>query len=106
MTFASCTRATSASDALERSGPVAAAARAAVYASEEEEEGENEGRSVEEEEQQAEDEDKYLPPGAYLHEADEIIEPPSHCGHPHGVLELAQPGYLVRSSTRLVTRDS
>jgi hypothetical protein len=101
-----CARYLVASDSLERSGPVAAAVRAAGYASEEEEEGEGEGSSVEEE-RHAEEEEEDLPPGAYIHEeADEITEPPSYRGHPHGVSELAQPGYLVRSSTALVPRDS
>ena len=86
-----CARYLVASDALERSGPVAAAVRAAGYASEEEEEGEEEGSSVEEEQHAAEEEEEELPPGAY-HEADEVTEPPSYRGHP----ELSQPGYLVR----------
>jgi len=88
-----CARYLVASDALERSGPVAAAVRAAGYASEEEEEGEEEGSSVEEERHAAEEEED-LPSGAYIHEADEITEPPSYRGHPHGVSELAQAGYL------------
>ncbi|KAH9070794.1 hypothetical protein EDB83DRAFT_2580074 [Lactarius deliciosus] len=64
-------------DALERSGAVAAAVRAAGYVSEEEEEGEEEGSSVEEQ-QHAAEEEEVLSPGA----------------HPHDVLEPAQPGYL------------
>lgn len=93
-----CARYLVASDSLERSGPVAAAVRAAGYASEEEEEGEEEGSSVEEEraEHAAEEEDEeVLPPGAYHHNGieEDITEPPSYRGHPH---DLTQPSYLVR----------
>ena len=93
-----CARYLVASDALERSGPVAAAVRAAGYLSEEEEgEEEEEGSSVEEERHEAEDDDDgVLPPGAYrdLHEVDEGTEPPSYRGRPHG----SDLGYTVRSS--------
>ena len=95
-----CARYLIASDALERTGPVAAAVRAAGCASEEEQEVEEEGSSVKEEQRAAEDDDVH-PPGAYcgeFHEAKEDLEPPSYRGHPHGNLELAQPGYLVRFS--------
>ncbi len=92
-----CARYLVASDALERSGPIAAAVRAVGYLSEEEEGEEEEGSSVEEEQQEAVDDDEgVLPPGAYhdLHEVDDDIEPPSYRGHPHSV-ELGL-GYLVR----------
>ncbi|KAH8979560.1 hypothetical protein EDB92DRAFT_1903971 [Lactarius akahatsu] len=97
-----CARYLVASDALERSGPVAAAVRAAGYASEEEEEGEEEGSSVEEE-QHAAEEEEVLPPGAYhdIHDGDEVTtEPPSYRGHPHGAAEHAQPGYLNDKKSR------
>ncbi|KAI0077784.1 hypothetical protein K474DRAFT_1684095 [Panus rudis PR-1116 ss-1] len=55
-----CARYLVASEQVERSGPVAAAVRAAGYTSEEgEDEGEDEGSSVEEEERDEEDEDIY-----------------------------------------------
>ncbi|KAH9023672.1 hypothetical protein EDB85DRAFT_1990078 [Lactarius pseudohatsudake] len=97
-----CARYLVASDALERSGPVAAAVRAAGYVSEEEEEGEEEGSSVEEEQHAAEEEEEH-PPGAYhdMHDGDEVTtEPPSYRGHPHGVSEHAQPGYLNDKKSR------
>jgi len=89
-----CARYLVASDALERSGPVAAAVRAAGYASEEDE-GEEEGSSVEEERRAAEvaDGHEHDLPDAYhdMHrEGEEDTEPPSYRGHPD-----AQPGYLV-----------
>ena len=92
-----CARYLVASDALERSGPVAAAVRAAGYLSEEEEGEEEEGSSVEEERHEAEEDDEgALPPGAYrdLHEVDEGTEPPSYRGHPHG----SDLGYTVCDS--------
>ena len=97
-----CARYLVASDALERSGPIAAAVRAAGYLSEEEEAEEEEGSSVEEEQQRAEmdDEDDTLPPGAYRNsdETDRDTEPPSYRGRPLGSLELLHGGgYLVRS---------
>ena len=94
-----CARYLVASDALERTGPVAATVRAAGCASEEEEEVEEEGSSVEEEQRAAEDDDVH-PPSAYgeFHEAKEDLEPPLYCEHLHGNLELAQLGYLVRFS--------
>jgi len=78
-----CARYLVASDALERSGPVAAAVRAAGYLSEDEEgEEEEEGSSVEEERHEAEEDEEEgaLPPGSYrdLHEVDEGTEPPSY----------------------------
>jgi hypothetical protein len=90
-----CARYLVASDALERSGPIAAAVRAAGYLSEEEEAEEEEGSSVEEEQHEGDEED-ILPPGAFhddLHEVDDDTEPPSYRGHPHGL----ETGYLVRS---------
>ena len=89
-----CARYLVASDALERSGPIAAAVRAAGYVSEEE--PEEEGSSVEEEQRDADDDEGTLPPGAYRdsHEADVDAEPPSY--HPHPLLEFGQGGYLVR----------
>ena len=91
-----CARYLVASDALERSGPVAAAVRAAGYLSEDEEGEEEEGSSVEEERHEAEDDEGVLPPGAYhdLHEVDVSTEPPSYRGRPHG----SDLGYTVRSS--------
>ena len=93
-----CARYLVASDALERSGPVAAAVRAAGYLSEEEEgEDEEEGSSIEEERHEGDEEDEgVLPPGAYrdLHEVDDATEPPSYRGHPHG----SDLGYAVRTS--------
>ena len=87
-----CARYLVASDALERSGPIAAAVRAVGYLSEEEEGEEEEGSSVEEEQQHEADEDEgTLPPGAYR-DVDADTEPPSYRGHSHG-MEL---GYLVR----------
>jgi hypothetical protein len=90
-----CARYLVASDALERSGPIAAAVRAAGYVSEEEAE-EEEGSSVEEEQRVADDDEGTLPPGAYrdLHEVDGETEPPSY--RPHPLLEFGQGGYLVR----------
>ena len=93
-----CARYLVASDALERSGPVAAAVRAAGYLSEEEEgEEEEEGSSIDEERHERdEDEEGVLPPGAYrdLHEVDDATEPPSYRGHPQG----SDHGYTVRTS--------
>lgn len=93
-----CARYLVASDALERSGPVAAAVRAAGYLSEEEDAEEEEGSSVEEEQREADDEEGELPPGAYrdLHEPDVDTEPPSYRGHTLSSLDLGQGGYLVR----------
>jgi hypothetical protein len=83
-------------DALERSGPVAAAVRAAGYTSEEAEEGTDEGSSVEEEQHaHAAEEEGVLPPVAYrdMHGGDgEDTEPPSYRRHPH---ELPQPGCIM-----------
>lgn len=89
-----CARYLVASDALERSGPIAAAVRAAGYLSEEEE-GEEEGSSVEEERHEADDDEGTLPPGAYR-DVDEDTEPPSYRGHPH---VSSEQGYLVRALT-------
>lgn len=97
-----CARYLVASDALERSGPIAAVVRAAGYLSEEEEGGEEEeGSSVEEEQHEADDEDA-LPPGAYrdLHEVDDGTEPPSYRGHAYGT-DL---GYLVRAPRSCLVR--
>ncbi|KAH9964705.1 hypothetical protein BGW80DRAFT_1347388 [Lactifluus volemus] len=73
-----CARYLVASDALERSGPVAAAVRAVGYLSEEEEAEDEEGSSVDEEQRDADDDEGTLPPGAYRdsHEADGDTEPP------------------------------
>jgi len=90
-----CARYLVASDALERSGPIAAVVRAVGYQSEDEEgEEEEEGSSIEEERHEAEDDEGVLPPGAYrdVHDVDEDTEPPSYRGYAHGQ-EL---GYLVR----------
>ena len=87
------------SDALELSGPLAAAVRTARYASKEEEEGEG-GSSVEEE-QHAEEEKEDLPSGPYTHEADVITEPLSYRRHTHGVSKLAQGGTLYAFPLRL-----
>jgi hypothetical protein len=86
-----CARYLVASDSLERSGPIAAAVRAAGYLSEEEEGEEEEGSSVEEEQHEADDEEDTLPPGAFHDVDDDDTEPPSYRGHSHGY-EL---GYLV-----------
>ena len=96
-----CARYLAASDALERSGAVATAVHAGGYASEKEKEGKEKGSSFEEQ-QHAEEEGDDLPPGAYMHEADEITKLPSHREYSHGFSELAQAGYLVRSSIALV----
>ena len=97
-----CARYLVASDALERSGPVAAVVRAAGYLSEEEEgEEEEEGSSVEEERHEEDVEDEgALPTGSYhdLHEVDDVTEPPSYRGHPHG----SDLGYTVRTSYRII----
>jgi len=88
-----CARYLVASDALERSGPIAAAVRAVGYLSDEEGEEEEEGSSIEEERHEAVDDDEgVLPPGAYrdVHEVDEDTEPPSYRGYPHG----QEVGYL------------
>ena len=80
-----CARYLVASEQMERSGPVAAAVRAAGYVSEEEDdEEEAEGSSVEEE-----DEGLYLP-------AEEEINPPSY-SHPEkdGSIEIGPNGYAV-----------
>ena len=71
----------------------------AGYASEEEEEVEKEGSSVEEEQHATEDDDVH-PPGVYgkFHKAKEDLELLLYCRHPHGNLELAQPGCLVHFS--------
>jgi len=87
-----CARYLVASDALERSGPIAAAVRAVGYLSEEEEGEEEEGSSVEEEQHEADEGEGTLPPGAYR-DVDDDTEPPSYRGHSHG-MEL---GYLVRN---------
>jgi PH domain len=90
-----CARYLVASDALERSGPIAAAVRAAGYLSEEEDgEEEEEGSSIEEERHEADDDEGALPPGAYreVHDLDEATEPPSYRGYAHG----QDLGYLVR----------
>lgn len=87
-----CARYLVASDALERSGPIAAAVRAVGYLSEEEEGEEEEGSSVEEEQREADEEEGTLPPAAYR-DVDHDTEPPSYQGHPHE-MEL---GYLVRN---------
>ena len=92
-----CARYLVASDALERSGPIAAAVRAVGYLSEEEEGDEEEGSSVEEEQHQADEDESTLPPGAYRDnddDDDDNTEPPSYRGHSHG-MEL---GYLVCDS--------
>lgn len=86
-----CARYLVASDALERSGPIAAAVRAVGYLSEEEEGDEEGGSSVEEEQHEADEDEVTLPPGAYRDDDDDT-EPPSYRGHSHG-MEL---GYLVR----------
>jgi len=94
-----CARYLVASDALERSGPIAAAVRAVGYLSEEEEGEEEGGSSVEEERHEAGDDESTLPPGTYstlppgaYRDVDDDTEPPSYRGHSHG-MEL---GYLVR----------
>jgi len=87
-----CARYLVASDALERSGPIAAAVRAVGYLSEEEEGEEEEGSSVEEEQHETDEGEGTLPPGAYR-DVDDDTEPPSYRGHSHG-MEL---GYLVRN---------
>jgi hypothetical protein len=89
-----CARYLVASDALERSGPIAAAVRAVGYLSEEEEGEEEGGSSVEEEQHEADEDEVTLPPGAYRDDDDDDdTEPPSYRGHSHG-MEL---GYLVRA---------
>ncbi|KAH9046102.1 hypothetical protein EDB84DRAFT_1630369 [Lactarius hengduanensis] len=90
-----CARYLVASDALERSGPVAV--RAARYVSEEEEEGEEEGSSVEEgSTPRRRRKCSRLARTATMHDGpgDEDTEPPSYRRPPHGVSEPAQPGYL------------
>jgi hypothetical protein len=77
-----------ASEQMERSGPVAAAVRAAGYVSEEEdEEDEAEGSSVEEEED--DDDGLYLP-------AEEEVNPPSYSHPEKGAgIEMGPNGYAV-----------
>ncbi|KAI0293506.1 hypothetical protein B0F90DRAFT_1913423 [Multifurca ochricompacta] len=97
-----CARYLVASESLERSGPIAAAVRAAGYVSEEEEGEEEEGSSVEEEQHEADEDEGAHPPGAYhdLRGVDEDTEPPSYRGHPHGSTELTRGGYLNDKKAR------
>ncbi|KAJ7087598.1 hypothetical protein B0H15DRAFT_298692 [Mycena belliarum] len=80
-----CARYLVASEQMERSGPVAAAVRAAGYASEEEDgETDDEGSSVEEEEDGLE----------YADADEERAGPPSYSGH-HQVLEMGANGFPI-----------
>ncbi|KAF7375396.1 PH domain-containing protein [Mycena sanguinolenta] len=81
-----CARYLVASEQMERSGPVAAAVRAAGYVSEEEEEGEtDEGSSVEEEDEGD---------GLEYADADEGAGPPSY-SHPRHSMEMGANGFPI-----------
>jgi hypothetical protein len=94
-----CSRYLVASEQMERSGPVAAAVRAAGYISEEEEE--EEGSSVEEEDDDGvggggggdDDEGLYgpVPPGRHQDE----MNPPSYIHPEKGGIEMGPNGYMV-----------
>ncbi|KAJ7202423.1 hypothetical protein GGX14DRAFT_523988 [Mycena pura] len=81
-----CARYLVASEQMERSGPVAAAVRAAGYVSEEDEEGSDEGSSVEEEE---EDGLEYVDA-----DGEDGVRPPSYTT-PHHALEMGANGYPI-----------
>lgn len=85
-----------ASEAIERSGPVAAAVRSAGYLSEEEDE--DEGSSIEEEDNEDEDEDDHyhVVPDHLAH--DEAVPAYSHPGKESGI-EVGPGGYVVRICT-------
>ncbi|KAL5525859.1 hypothetical protein ACEPAG_7196 [Sanghuangporus baumii] len=91
-----CARYLVASEAMERSGPVEAAVRAAGYVSEDEEE-EEEGSSVEEEEE--EEGDLYHPAQDTVAQEDETV-PPSYSQPQKGSApELGPSGYLNEKKT-------
>ncbi|OSX59140.1 hypothetical protein POSPLADRAFT_1151935 [Postia placenta MAD-698-R-SB12] len=95
-----CARYLVASEQMERSGPVAAAVRAAGYASEEEQDDEEEEGSSVEEEQDADDEDMYEQarenPGD-----DEAAGPPGYSHPTTKEFEHGANGYPVRGSHAL-----
>ncbi|GLB40124.1 putative pleckstrin homology domain [Lyophyllum shimeji] len=88
-----CARYLVASEQMDRTGPVAAAVRAAGYVSEEEEEEEEEGSSVEEEPEEGVDEEMYVEAAA---EPGEDGQPPSY-SHPekHISVEMGPNGYPI-----------
>ncbi|KAH9937880.1 uncharacterized protein BXZ73DRAFT_100096 [Epithele typhae] len=90
-----CARYLVASEAMERSGPVHAAVRAAGYTSEDEGgETEDEGSSVEEEAQEDEDEDDAV--FVEARDGEEEAGPPDYqSNHGHGALEYGANGYPV-----------
>ncbi|KAI0706601.1 hypothetical protein C8Q76DRAFT_771115 [Earliella scabrosa] len=94
-----CARYLVASEAMERSGPVAAAVRAAGYTSEDEgiEETDEEGSSVEEEQEQDEEDDAVYVEARDI--ADDETGPPEYSHHGHGVsareMEYGANGYPV-----------
>ncbi|RDX41838.1 hypothetical protein OH76DRAFT_1411753 [Lentinus brumalis] len=104
-----CARYLVASEQMERSGPVAAAVRAAGYTSDEEgvEETEDEGSSVEEE-QEEEDEAMYVEARDMADEDDAGL--PEYSNHGHGTtareMEHGANGYPVRGRRRSVVEDA
>ncbi|KAF8062554.1 hypothetical protein FPV67DRAFT_1783357 [Lyophyllum atratum] len=89
-----CARYLVASEQMERSGPVAAAVRAAGYVSEEEDE-EDEGSSVEEEEQEDQDEEEMYVEAIEAGEGEDM-HPPSYT-HPekHSGVEIGPNGFAI-----------
>ena len=88
-----CARYLVASEQMERSGPVAAAVRAAGYTSEDEAEEEEEGSSVEEE-QDAEDDEVYEQ-AREMGEGEDEAGPPEYT-HGGYTTDFAHNGYPVR----------
>lgn len=88
-----CARYLVASEQMERSGPVAAAVRAAGYTSEDEDDEEEEGSSVEEE-QDAEDEEVYEQ-AREIGEGEDETGPPEYT-HRGYTTDLTHNGYPVR----------
>lgn len=98
-----CARYLIASEQMERSGPVAAAVRAAGYTSEEDGiNTEDEGSSVEEE--QDEEDDAVYVEARDVADGEEEVNPPEYSNHGHGTtardVEYGGNGYPVRGRTR------
>ncbi|RPD69733.1 hypothetical protein L226DRAFT_539559 [Lentinus tigrinus ALCF2SS1-7] len=105
-----CARYLVASEQMERSGPVAAAVRAAGYTSDDEgvEETEDEGSSVEEEQQQDEEDDAVYVEARDMADEDDAAGPPEYSGHGTAArdAEYGANGYPVRGRRRSVVESA
>ena len=95
-----CARYLVASEQMERSGPVAAAVRAAGYLSEDEDE--EEGSSVEEEEHDEDVGEMYHPAQDTIEHEEETV-PPSYTQHKNAGYDFGPNGYLVSHCSLLVS---